>query len=67
MAEAPKKSSSKKKSTKKSAGKKPNGSAARAAAPAETKTKMAVSDAVAIEITICTNGMVISTFSKTFR
>lgn len=51
MAEAPKKSSSKKKSTKKSAGKKPNGSAARAAAPAETKTKMAVSDAVAIEIT----------------
>ncbi len=51
MAEAPKKSSSKKTSTKKSATKKSNGSAARAAEPAETQVKMTVSDEVAIEIT----------------
>jgi len=56
MAEASKKSSSKKASTKKpaakkSADKKSNGSAARAAASAETQAKMVVSDEVAIEIT----------------
>jgi len=51
MAEAPKKSSSKKTSTtKKKAVEKPNGSAARAAAPQETKPKMEVSDETAIEI-----------------
>jgi len=48
---AAKTAAAKKPATKKKAVEKPNGSAARAAAPQETKPKMEVSDEIAIEIT----------------